>query len=314
MMKRVYFLLSFVAFAINAIHAQSWNSGVNALYVLPDTTKVGIGISNPLERLHVNNGALKIGNSTSSSARNINVLKFGDGDYVKIGEWETDDMLSLKATKYNFTSGNVGLGVSSPQYKLDVNGKVFLRSYDSSDGWSNSYLLWEAHKLILGTPTGTYAHNFMELIPGGSSQGEIFSQISLYHAHNQTQKEEVIRFCTSRDSWINTTANMGIGTSEPLYKLDVRGTIRADEIVVNNVSGADFVFDNSYQLCPLSEIKEYVQKNHHLPDIPSAQEMRQNGVNMTELQIQLLRKIEELTLYIIQQDQLIKELEVKINQ
>ena len=109
-----------------------------------------------------------------------------------------------------------------------------------------------------------------------------------------------------------TSTRIGIGTNNPKYNLDVNGTIRANEIIVNNVTGADFVFENSYKLRPLSEVQSFIQKNQHLPEIPSAAEMQEKGVNMTELQIQLLQKVEELTLYIIQQDQRIKELESQL--
>ena len=84
--------------------------------------------------------------------------------------------------------------------------------------------------------------------------------------------------------------------------------------MVNVVSGADFVFDKAYKLRPLSEVGSYIQQNHHLPEIPSADDMKQNGVNMSELQIQLLQKVEELTLYIIQQEQRISELESQMNE
>lgn len=309
--KMLFFtvVLSFCAFTTK-MNAQSWTTGNNLIYINPSTTNVGIGTSQPIELLHVNNGALKIGQSVSASARSTNILKFGDGDYVTIGEFEADDELSFKASKYNFTNGNLGIGVTNPLYKLDVNGKMFLRNVDlDSLGWHHSYLHWAAHKLTMGAPAGHRAHTMIELMPGGCEQEPLFSQFSMFHAYNETNREEKIRFSTQLHSWINTNANFGIGTSNPQYKLDVRGTIRATEVLVNTPTGADFVFDKDYNLRPLSEVQSYIQENRHLPEIPSAKEMIEEGVNMSELQIQLLQKIEELTLYILQQEQRIHELE-----
>lgn len=116
--------------------------------------------------------------------------------------------------------------------------------------------------------------------------------------------------------FLQNNGNIGIGTKSPAYKLDVIGTIRAREILVdlNGVGGADFVFDTNYRLRPLSEVKSFIAENKHLPEIQSAKNMQQNGVSVNELQFQLLQKIEELTLYIIEQDQQIKDLQQKVEQ
>ena len=119
------------------------------------------------------------------------------------------------------------------------------------------------------------------------------------------------------------SGQVGIGVDDPEYKLDVAGTvhansiiadgnIRASEIIVST-TGADFVFADDYQLRPLSEVKAFITENKHLPEIKSAQEMQENGVGINELQTQLLQKIEELTLYILQQEERIKALEAELN-
>lgn len=114
--------------------------------------------------------------------------------------------------------------------------------------------------------------------------------------------------------FLKNNGNIGIGTKSPAYKLDVIGTIRAREILVdlNGVGGADFVFDNDYRLRPLSEVHSFITENKHLPEIQSAKEMQENGVSINELQFQLLQKIEELTLYLIQQQQTLAQQEQTI--
>lgn len=73
------------------------------------------------------------------------------------------------------------------------------------------------------------------------------------------------------------------------------------KIVVEN-GWADYVFDEGYQLKPLREVADYVHVNHHLPDVPTAADIKKTGVNVGETETMLLKKIEELTLYLIEKD------------
>ena len=94
---------------------------------------------------------------------------------------------------------------------------------------------------------------------------------------------------------------VGILDTSPTNALDVKGTIRAYEIKVDT-GWSDFVFDDDYDLMPLERVEEYVTVHNHLPDIPSAEFVHKNGVSLGESQSKLLQKIEELTLYIIEQN------------
>ena len=114
------------------------------------------------------------------------------------------------------------------------------------------------------------------------------------------------------DITIDGIGNIGIGALTPQAKLDVRGKIIADEVEVKVNKGADFVFKPDYNLKPLSEVEAFVRENQHLPEVPSEKEMQQNGLNVNNMQIKLLQKIEELTLYVIQQDKKITEQSDKI--
>jgi len=97
---------------------------------------------------------------------------------------------------------------------------------------------------------------------------------------------------------------IGVGTLFPQSELDVRGKIIANEVEIKVLpkGGADFVFKPEYNLRPLLEVEAFVKENQHLPDIPSEKEMIENGLNINDMQIKLLQKVEELTLYVIEQE------------
>jgi len=97
--------------------------------------------------------------------------------------------------------------------------------------------------------------------------------------------------------------SVGIGTTATGdYKLAVEGTIGARRIKVHTASWADYVFDSSYRLMPLNAVEKYIQDNKHLPEVPAAAKVAREGVDIGENQVLLLKKIEELTLYIIEQN------------
>jgi len=96
--------------------------------------------------------------------------------------------------------------------------------------------------------------------------------------------------------------NVGIGLANPQNKLDVNGTIHSKSVLVDLNGWSDYVFKKDYALLPLSEVKAYIDQHQHLPGIPSEQEMIRNGLNVSEMNKVLTKKIEELTLYLIEKD------------
>jgi hypothetical protein len=97
---------------------------------------------------------------------------------------------------------------------------------------------------------------------------------------------------------------VGIGTTQTDAKLTVNGTVHTKEVKVDlNVPGPDYVFEKDYPLMSLEETKAYIDANKHLPEVPSAKEMEKNGVQLGEMNMLLLKKVEELTLYSIEQNQ-----------
>ncbi|MEY4926472.1 MAG: hypothetical protein RI894_908, partial [Bacteroidota bacterium] len=107
------------------------------------------------------------------------------------------------------------------------------------------------------------------------------------------------------------TGRVGIGTMAPAYTLDVCGTIRGKEVRVET-GWCDYVFDPSFKLRPLDEVKGYIAAHKHLPDVTPASEIEQHGLQVGAVMKQQMLKIEELTLYTIQQDEALKTANAKI--
>jgi hypothetical protein len=115
---------------------------------------------------------------------------------------------------------------------------------------------------------------------------------------------------------IKCTGKIGVNTAiQSAYALAVEGKmIISDEITIKiRTDWPDFVFNKEYSLLSLSDLEKFIKTNNHLPNVPSAKEVKNEGVNVSEMNAILLQKVEELTLYIINQDKKINELEKKIN-
>lgn len=111
--------------------------------------------------------------------------------------------------------------------------------------------------------------------------------------------------------YVLTNGNIGMGTSTPQSKLSVNGDITARRLRVTQSGWPDYVFHDNYSLPSLDSVENYIKTNRHLPGIPAADDVHKNGLDVGETNKQLLQKIEELTLYIIEQNKRIAQLEAK---
>jgi hypothetical protein len=114
--------------------------------------------------------------------------------------------------------------------------------------------------------------------------------------------------------YLRNDGNIGIGTANTFgYKLGVAGSIICTELKVRKLADwPDYVLKDDYILTPLCEVEAYINKNQHLADMPSAKEVSENGINIGDMDVTLVKKIEELTKYIIDQQKQIDELKQKI--
>ncbi|MFC3197298.1 hypothetical protein ACFOET_06710 [Parapedobacter deserti] len=98
------------------------------------------------------------------------------------------------------------------------------------------------------------------------------------------------------------SGNIGIGTNAPQAKLAVNGNILAKEVKVKtDISVPDYVFEPGYELQALADVEAFVKKHRHLPEIPSAADIQRDGLDLAEMNLLLLKKVEELTLHLIEQ-------------
>jgi hypothetical protein len=102
---------------------------------------------------------------------------------------------------------------------------------------------------------------------------------------------------------IKSNGNVGVGVTDPDQKLTVKGIIHTQEVRVDMTGplhGPDYVFEKNYDLLSLTELERYINQNKHLPEVPSAKEMEKDGLNLKEMNLILLKKVEELTLHLIE--------------
>lgn len=203
------------------------------------------------------------------------------------------------ATQHRFrinNNGNVGIKTNDPKYSLQIGNGTTTES------------------LTLAGPPSSSNSSFLNFQKGTTSE---FVRIQFNAA------SDLLKIASDQGDIISfdrVNGNVGIGSithnNPNNYLLAVNGKIGAKEIIVENTSSTwpDYVFEKDYPLISLEEVEHFVQSNKHLPEVPSAIEVKEAGINIGDMNAVLLKKIEELTLYLIEQNKKINLLQEEITE
>ncbi|MCV9387445.1 hypothetical protein [Reichenbachiella ulvae] len=213
---------------------------------------------------------------------------------------------------YINSTGLVGFSTTTPLEKLHVKNGGTLIEMDSRFG---------TEPRILFQNDGDGANPYQTFYRWTGNSNTYFAT-RFYHSGNQGFKIQVDNSTvaygehTFKDVMIiQRSGKVGIGTTTPDELLTVNGTIHSSEVRVDlDVPAPDYVFSPDYQLSTLEETAAYIEENHHLPEIPSAAEMEANGVELGEMNMLLLKKIEELTLHLIEKEELLEKVLMRTEQ
>ncbi|MBB6500411.1 hypothetical protein [Pedobacter cryoconitis] len=285
-MKKKY-LIAMGLFMPLTIMAQTVNYSPNG--------NVGLGTDSPKEKLDVAGNIFlrNIRNATGAGA-SVSFSSFDSNDTgPKISSYldfasGTDSQARLILSSYSrgfnneltLMNGNVGIGVIEPKEKLDVVGNIYLRNMTNAIGGGASV----SFSSFDNNSPGPKISSYLDYAQGTNSRSRLI--LSSYSSGYQNELTLM-------------SGNVGIGTINPTERLSVNGKISAGEIKVEVRNWPDYVFSKKYELPSLHEVENYINKNGHLPGMPTAEEVAANGVSLGDLNAKLLEKIEELTLHLI---------------
>ena len=238
---------------------------------------IGLGTTSPTSRLNIANGDVSLTSSTANSGRLLIGTTISNSSY----NWgiKSSKPFIIESSSFPLiTLSAVSIGcISSGDFAIATNDGNFSTFAKKGD-------------LIIRTNTGTPCVG--NLILADENEGNI------KFVTGKTGVNSMVQLL------IDKTGTVGIGTGEatlnPSEKLAVNGLIHTKEVRVDLIGWPDFVFNDDYELMPLSTLEKKIESLGHLPEIPSAKEVEEKGVLVGEMNKKLLQKVEELTLYVIQ--------------
>jgi hypothetical protein len=330
-MKKVIFIAGTLAAQLSFAQLYTSGSIVNQTST-PTSPNVGIGVHDPHSNLEVgdqNGGKITIstgGWSGTSASPKYPTLEFaGYSNSPKARITATEETGNIHGSKFSILvndntsatsmterlsilhNGNVGLGRTEPKEKLDVFGNILTGSGDSVIGINAFAIRYVKGSLNNWGSLRSSSSSYMSfgVKADGANVGWLSSSGEASLAKTAiTVGNEGFSFLSAPsqqiaiDSPVSMNEIMRITNNGNAL---LQGKLEAKELKVTLTPTADFVFEENYELPKLEEVAKHIKEKKHLPEIASAKVMEKEGVNVGEFQIKLLQKIEELTLYVIKQ-------------
>ncbi|OEK01912.1 hypothetical protein BFP97_10465 [Roseivirga sp. 4D4] len=271
---------------------------------ISESGNVGIGTNDPREKLDVRGNIYMGGLNRRIYLGNYSGTTFGlafSSTYPDYGIFYTEGAIDHVSISPNGNStngvlnvrgdGKVGIGTNAPDNTLHIEGDLLLDVFGNSGHERGIYFregFSTANKYNVSILA--YDHNGGGSSPDGLSINGVDGVSFSTGSNTRNERMRVAQ-----------NGNVGIGTTSPTEKLEVNGTIRSKKVKVDANGWPDYVFASSYGLRTLGELESYIKENKHLPEVPSAKEVETNGLDLGDMDATLLRKVEELTLYLIQE-------------
>lgn len=269
---------------------------------LKNNGNVGLGTFNPIQKLDVNGNINLNGNITNSASNGVFYIQANSSTapYIEmIGSGHTDN-------------GQIAF--------VHRNGKDALFIHESGGTWTNTLTIKSNGNVCLGQPVNNDAKLIIRTSYANNWETSIkseFTNENTYLIKSVNTNTSDVPFTLTTSGYLVTRGGIAVKNSnnEDVIKIYNNGRIWAKEIKVAQTNPwPDFVFDNEYVLPALSETESYIRENRHLPGVPSAAEIMNDGIDLGNMNTILLQKIEELTLYIISLEKQVKELQTRVNE
>jgi hypothetical protein len=277
----------------------------------PSSGSVGIGTTSPITLFDVKLAT----NQHVQFVQNVNSAYTGASGIVCINDANTAyTPLGFFASNYYFGNGRVGIGTTTPAATLDVNGTGNYSGNLNVSGGTIAATTYTGLSYPYNTAFGSGADASYTQLSAGSTNG-LATGVYVYGGNATSANTISFNTASIERMRISSNGNVGIGTTNSQgYMLAVNGTAIATSMTVKAYANwPDYVFKKDYQLPSLTDVKTYIDQNHHLPEIPTEAQIAKDGLNLGDMDKLLVKKVEELTLYLIEKDKKEKEQEI-INQ